>query len=490
MSHSFLVTEVPLFADLKDEQLQKQLTERFRSQHYKAGDILCKEGEPQPAMFVIETGKVQRKKMDVGVVDELGRGHISGMLHLLSKGGAFATLEVVEPSTVWSLSQEDFEELLNLKESPLAAHLLKSMAEDMRRHSKLLRQTLGEQNKDERFSIVFFDARPYEKSAFNEANEERVQDKKDFRITYFPQRLDGDTAYLAEGHECVCIFVNDVCDATVVERLANLGVKLIALRSAGFNNVDLNACKAHGITVVRVPAYSPYAVAEHAIALMLCLNRKIHRAYNRTREANFELDGLLGFDMHGKTVGVFGTGKIGRCVIDILLGFGCKCLCFDKYPSEEVKNTKNCQYVELDELFAKSDIITLHCPLTPETEHVINDSAINKMKSGVMIINTSRGAVIDTNALIKGLKSKKIGAAGLDVYEAEREYFFRDHSKEGIISDETLARLMTFGNVLLTGHQAFFTKEALEGIVNVTLDNVATFAFDEKRGEDHPNCVK
>jgi len=285
--------------------------------------------------------------------------------------------------------------------------------------------------------------------------------------------LNEETVSLAAGFEAVCVFVNDKVNAAVIATLESLGVRLIALCCAGYNNVDLAAATKHGLTVVRVPAYSPYAVAEHTIALMLALNRKLHRAYNRVREGNFALDGLVGFDMHGKTVGVIGTGQIGTVMAQILTGFGCPTLAFDPIPNEICRSLR-VQYVELDQLFAQSDIITLHCPLTPGNKYMINAAAIARMKNGVMLINTSRGALLDTVAIIQALKSGKIAYLGLDVYEEEEEIFFED--RPGLIlSDDVFARLLTFPNVIITGHQAFFTQEALLNIAATTIDNITKF---------------
>jgi D-lactate dehydrogenase len=273
--------------------------------------------------------------------------------------------------------------------------------------------------------------------------------------------------------DVACIFVNAVADAPVIDELVANGVKLIALRCAGYNNVDLNATRDR-IKVVRVPAYSPYAVAEHTLALMLTLNRKTHRAYNRTREGNFALSGLMGFDMYGKTAGIIGTGKIAKILIKTLRSMGMEILAYDLFPDNDFAAREGIKYVSLDELYANSDIISLHCPLTKETEYIINDEAIAKMKNGVMMINTGRGKLIDTQALIKGLKSKKIGSAGLDVYEEESEYFFEDRSNR-VMDDDVLARLLSFNNVVVTSHQAFFTQEALENIAETTLKNIQDF---------------
>lgn len=278
---------------------------------------------------------------------------------------------------------------------------------------------------------------------------------------------------LTQGADVVCVFVNDTVDADVIKAMAENGVKLLALRCAGYNNVDLEAAKGR-LTVVRVPAYSPYAVAEYTVALMLSLNRKIPRASWRTRDGNFSLHGLMGFDMHGKTVGVIGTGKIAKILIGILRGFGMKILAYDLYPDYKFAEETGMTYTTLDELYHRSDIITLHCPLTAETKYMINEDSISKMKDGVMIVNTGRGQLIHTNALIEGLKNKKVGYAGLDVYEEENEYFYEDKSDK-IIDDDTLARLLSFNNVIVTSHQAFFTKEALRNIANTTLQNIKDF---------------
>jgi D-lactate dehydrogenase len=317
--------------------------------------------------------------------------------------------------------------------------------------------------------IAVFSTKPYDKEFLNQAN----QDYK-HELTFFKPHLTLETMPLAQGFPAVCVFVNDQLDASILERLHEQGTRLIALRCAGYNNVDLETAQKLGIMVVRVPAYSPYAVAEHAVGLMLDLNRKIHRAYNRVREGNFALDGLLGFDMHGKTVGIIGTGQIGQVVANILNGFGCRLLAYDLYPNPALETSHALQYVSLEQLFSESDIISLHCPLTPETHHIINTEAIAQMKPGVMLINTSRGGVIDTKAVIAGLKACKIGALGLDVYEGESDLFFEDLSCK-VIEDDTFTRLLTFPNVIITGHQAFFTQEALASIAKTTLENITAF---------------
>jgi len=326
--------------------------------------------------------------------------------------------------------------------------------------------------------VAVFSTKAYDRRFLEAANADRRHE-----LLFFEARLTADTAVLATGFPAVCAFVNDQLDEKTLKALAEQETRLIALRSAGFNHVDLTAATELGLTIVRVPAYSPYAVAEHAIGLILTLNRKIHRAYNRVREGNFSLDGLLGFDLHGKTVGIVGTGKIGVIVAQILKGFGCQLLTYDLYPNPECE-ALGAKYVELPELFAASDIITLHCPLTPETYHLINDQALEQMKPGVMLINTSRGALVDTEAVIGALKSRKIGYLGLDVYEQESDLFFEDLSEE-VIQDDVFQRLLTFPNVLITGHQAFFTENALKNIAETTLSNIT----DIEQGRPCPNQI-
>jgi D-lactate dehydrogenase len=313
--------------------------------------------------------------------------------------------------------------------------------------------------------VAVFSTKPYDRTFFDRANGAVRHD-----ITYFQPRLTGETSRLADGFPGVCAFVNDRLDAAVLERLARGGTTVVALRCSGFNNVDLPAAGRLGIRVVRVPAYSPFAVAEHTVGLMLALNRKLHRAFNRVREGNFSLDGLLGFDMHGRTVGLVGTGQIGAVVARIMTGFGCRVVAYDLRPNADCE-AFGVRYVALDDLLAEADIVSLHCPLTPGTHHLINAATIGRMKTGVMLLNTSRGAVVDTRAVIDGLKSGRIGSLGLDVYEEESEYFFEDLSQQ-VITDDVLARLLTFPNVLVTGHQAFFTREALEAIAETTLRNL------------------
>ena len=331
--------------------------------------------------------------------------------------------------------------------------------------------------------IAFFDARPYDKSIFDAVNENFGYD-----IKYFKFNITADNASIAEGADVVCVFVNDIVSDEVIASLHDCGTKLIALRCAGYNNVDLKAADGK-LHVARVPAYSPNAIAEHTVALMLSLNRKIHRAYWRTRDSNFSLDGLMGFDMYRKNAGVIGTGKIGKALIRILAGFGMEVLVYDPYPDDEFAKDTGCRYVKLDELLSESHVISLNCPLTPETEYMINETSINKMREGVMVINTGRGKLIKTADLIGGLKSGKIGSAGLDVYEEEAEYFFEDLSNR-VLTDDILARLLTFNNVIITSHQGFFTREAMHNIAETTMNNIKNFLEGKEKKEYNEICYK
>ncbi len=326
--------------------------------------------------------------------------------------------------------------------------------------------------------VAFYDAKAYDKPSF-----EHYGQQHDVRFRFLETKLNEDTVELAADCDAVCVFVNDDVNGKVIDRLYELGVKLIALRSAGYNNVDVRA--AYGkIHVVHVPAYSPYAVAEHAMALLLTSVRRIHKAYNRTRDFNFSLNGLTGFDLHGKTAGVIGTGRIGRIFIDICRGFGMNVIAYDQFPAKDSGIT----YVTLEELFRTSDIISLHCPLTDGTRHMINADAIDSMKKGVIVINTSRGGLVDTEALLDGIKSRKIGAACLDVYEEEADIFFEDRSGH-ILNDDLLSRLISMPNVIVTSHQAFLTEEALNNIAETTVNNILSY-FEKDGACDNELCYR
>lgn len=315
--------------------------------------------------------------------------------------------------------------------------------------------------------VAFFSTKPYDQKSFEATNQTFGHD-----LSFFEPRLTPTTAALAAGFPAVCVFINDDLGERTLRAIADTGTRLIALRCAGFNNVDLEVAKALGLTVVRVPAYSPYAVAEHAVGLILMLNRKLYRAYNRVRDDNFALNGLLGFDIHGKTVGVVGTGKIGQCFAQIMNGFGCKLLAYDVYQNPTCLEL-GVQYVDLPELLAQSDIISLHCPLLPATHHLINPDSLQRLKPGAMLINTSRGGLVNTQAVIEALKTGQVGYFGTDVYEEEESLFFEDWS-DTVIQDDTFQLLQSFPNVVVTAHQAFFTEDALGNIAQTTLNNIST----------------
>ncbi|HHP7243948.1 MAG TPA: 2-hydroxyacid dehydrogenase [Elainellaceae cyanobacterium] len=327
--------------------------------------------------------------------------------------------------------------------------------------------------------IGVFSTKPYDKRFLNEANR-----PYDHEMVFFEPRLTPNTAILADGFPAICAFINDQLDEPTLRAIASTGTRLIALRSAGFNNVDLKVAAELDMTVVRVPAYSPYAVAEHAAGLILMLNRKLYKAYNRVRDDNFSLSGLLGFDLHGSTIGIIGTGKIGQCFAQIMNGFGCHLLAYDVYQNPDCLEL-GVKYLDLPEVLANSDIVSLHCPLVEDTYHLINDKTIEHLKPGMMLINTSRGGLVDTSAAIRAIKSGKIGYLGLDVYEEEANIFFEDLS-DTVIQDDTFQLLQSFPNVVITAHQAFFTRSALEAIAQTTLSNITDFA----EGRPCPNQVK
>lgn len=326
-------------------------------------------------------------------------------------------------------------------------------------------------------NVAVYSTHPFEKPYLITANQEKHE------LLFIDNRLGDKSAIFAKDCEAVCLFTGDDASASVLTQLHQQGIKYIALRSAGFNHVDLEKAKELGMRVARVPAYSPYAIAEHAVALMLALNRKLIRAHNRIMELNFALDGLVGFDMHGKTVGIIGTGKIGEVLAHILRGFGCRILAFDLHPNQSLIDLHQVQYVNLEQIYDESDIISLHVPLNDKTRYMINAETIQKMKKGVMLINTSRGGLVDTKAVIDGLKHKHIGAVGLDVYEEEEGLFFEDLSEE-ILQDDVIARLMTFKNVLITSHQAFLTDTALTNIADTTIENLDAFEKGERNDNE------
>jgi D-lactate dehydrogenase len=440
------------------------------------GEVVCREGETGDAMYVLISGRLSVLKAVEGGEVEIARlepGEVLGAMSLFDSAPRSATVRAVEPAKLYKLDAETFGELL--ERNPATGKAMLACLSRRLRSQTRAAADLRASDTDRRLAVAVFDSKPYTERSFTRKNDER------YLLKFFRPRLDRDTVSLAAGFRVVCPFVNDVVDAEVAEGLAEAGVGLVALRCAGYNNVALDACARHGLSAVRVPAYSPYAVAEHAVALMLALNRHVHRASNRIREGNFSLTGLSGFDMHGKTAGVVGTGKIGTCLVNILLGFGCRVLAYDRFVREDLAARDGVEYTTLERLLAESDIVSLHAPLTDETHHMIDADAIAAMKPGVMLINTSRGGLVDTRALIDALKTEHVGSAGLDVYEEESEYFFEDLSDEPI-TDDVLARLTTFNNVIVTSHQAFLTEEALGNIAETTLASIAEFEAG-KRGE-------
>lgn len=473
---------IDIFSAL-DEENCALIAERMKLICYRAADVIFREGDIGDRMLIIQSGRIAVTKSGTGgapvKITTLQAGEVAGMMSIFDADVRSATLTAETDCDVLMLDKDTLQELL-AKNTDLGRKFLSYLSRKLRDETSTVVRLLSS-DVDSRFKVAFFDSKSYTKQAFLRENGER------FALHFFEPRLSLDTVALTAGFQAVCAFVNDDLRADILEELQKRGVLLVALRSAGFNNVDLDAASRLGISVIRVPAYSPAAVAEHAVALLLSLNRKICRAYNRVREGNFSLAGLEGFDMKGKTAGIIGTGKIGKSLTGILSGFGMTMLGYDRHRDEQLTSVHGLRYVSLDELYEKSDVISLHAPLLPETRHLIDSRAIALMKPGVVLINTSRGALIDTAALIQGLKSEKIGAAGLDVYEEEEGYFFEDRS-DRIITDDLLARLLTFPNVIITSHQAFLTREALQQIARVTLDGIGAFA-EGKRGRALPNSL-
>ncbi|RKP18527.1 hypothetical protein ROZALSC1DRAFT_29799 [Rozella allomycis CSF55] len=468
-----ILSSYEAFRTLKPDQINT-IASLFKPFKISKGQTLAKHGERHSSVYMLFSGNVSvysHHGSDQHKINDIKAPCLVGFTCLfITNAIATATLIADYDSDGFIADRSAFETLV-IQDPELSA--LQDAA------------TLSSQKKSK---IVVFDSKPYDILYFNK-HAENYNDLG-LELDFVESRLSEKTVSLAQGATVVSVFVNDTVNAQVVQMLTGYGVKLIALRCAGFNNVDLNACDMLGMSVARVPAYSPYAVAEHALALMLSLNRKTHHAYTRTRNGDFTLsNSLIGFDMHGRTVGVIGTGKIGKILVNILIGLGCNVLCYDVYRDEELCHKQNVRYVDtVDEIYTSCDVISLHSPLLPDTKHMINDDAISKMKKGVMLINTSRGGLIDTMALIRGLKSGMVGSAGLDVYEGEEEYFFRNWS-DHVINDDLLARLMTFNNVLVTSHQAFFTKEALDAISSTTYLNVEEFVKGGKKMKQLTNTV-
>lgn len=434
-------------------------------------------------MFVVAAGRLGVHKTAADgtpvLMREMHGGEAGGLTSMARDKSRSATLIAKTPCLVWIIPKEDFRRISGQRPD-VSESVIAFLAAKVRAKTASLAAYMAHSD-DQPSLVAMFDAKPYDERAFSQA-------KPGLPITFLEPKLSEATAPLAAGHPVVCAFVNDNLGRAVLSKLAELGVGLVAMRCAGYNNVDLEAARELGLDVVRVPAYSPHAVAEHATALILALNRKTHRAYNRVRDGNFSLAGLVGFDLFGKTAGIVGLGKIGKCLANILRGFGMDVLAFDAYPDPDYAARSGIHYVDLEEIFSRSDIISLHAPLTPETYHLIDGDRIRRMKPGVLLINTSRGGLVDARALIDGLKSGHIGAAGLDVYEEESEYFFEDRSDQ-VIADDLLARLMTFNNVLITSHQAFLTTEALANISEATVSSIREWVSG-RRGDELSHGVR
>jgi D-lactate dehydrogenase len=439
---------------------------------------LIREDESQSHIFFILKGSIRRVKHGVHI-DTIRAPSVNGLLHAFQQEKTHATIFIQEDSVVYSLETHQFRLLLE-KFPRLSLHLLEKFSLRLRTQTKWQRERLSSTCGTR---VVFFDAKSYDVNSFEAilpSFNEKAPKGKEFELTFLSQRLSSETASAALNADAVCIFVNDQCTKDVVEQLAKMNVKLIALRCAGYDGVDLKACYAFGIPVVRVPSYSPQAIAEHAVALMLTLGRQIHRAYQRTKDSNFSLERLVGMDFFGKTVGVVGTGKIGRFFAQIMRGFSCNVLLYDVYPDSEWASAHQCTYTTFDNLLSQSDVISIHIPLFPSTRHLFNRDSFAKMKHGSFLLNTSRGAIIETDALLDALQSGRVGAAGLDVYENERHFFFNDHSFE-TLSDVALSRLTNMPNVILTGHQAYLTHRSLAEISRVTFENMSEYCWHEKK---------
>ncbi|KAI8613174.1 hypothetical protein BC830DRAFT_1133379 [Chytriomyces sp. MP71] len=489
-----------LFPGLDKTQLSA-IAREMTSVRYAANDVIVREGNKATHLHIVTRGRarVMKNSGDERVhLITLGPGDYFGE-SIFDEALLNATVVAAEHDT--TTVRLDYTALNNILDShpEVATALLRGLSKELRVFRSVLSRTLtssqavkDDANASKRMiRMAVFDFMKHEQASFEAAVDAfRASLDQDtvFEVQYFESKLDIKTVRLAAGCQVVCIFVNDTASADVLTNLATQGVKQLALRCAGFDMVDLKAAAALGIAVTRVPAYSPYAVAEFAATLAMSLNRKIVPASGRVKQGNFSLAGLVGFDFHGKTVGVIGTGKIGQCFIKIMQGFGCNILCYDAYPSKEVAVWERCTYVTLDELYAQSKVISLHAPLLPSTHHMINAEGIAKMQKGVVLINTSRGGLVDTQALIDGLKSGHIAGAGLDVYENEKALFFEDHSLN-IMVDDAFSRLNSFNNVIITGHQAFLTEEALNKIGSVTMENVKQCLVEGKVGKELENVV-
>lgn len=479
-----LLREVQIF-DHVGERTLDEVAISLEERRLDDGSELFREGDPGGFVFLVAEGKlaVLKKSEETGrevLLRVMGRGEAGGLTSTALERERSATLKARGTTTVLILERDRFLALLD-RHQDLVRSTLGFLGDKVRRKTARLATLAASDRRPGGEPVAVFDAKPYDRQHLTKAFGD------DLHPVFFDVRLRPETCGLAQGCRVVCTFVNDDLAAETLERIAAAGVELVALRCAGFNNVDLEAATRHGITVVRVPGYSPHAVAEHTVALILSLNRKIHRAYQRVRDGNFSLAGLVGFDLHGRTAGVVGLGQIGRAVAELLRGFGMRVLGSDPYADEAWAARTGVEITSLDEMLPLADVLTLNAPLTPETYHLIGERAFSRIKPGAMLINTGRGALVDTSALIEALKTGRLGAAGLDVYEEESDYFFEDRS-DVVITDDVLARLLTFPNVLVTSHQAFLTQDALEAIAEITASNIRQY-LGGRRGQELQNTV-
>lgn len=477
-----------MFAEFPSESLSALCTQ-IEERVFPTGTIISQEGSIDPFCYFIVTGRIRITKKLLNGSDGTIRfampGELLGLTSLFISNGRSASMIADTETSVLVIPHDLLKAFLKGEKGQTAeivtGALFRELARRVRQKNARL-AALPAKDVGKKVAVAVFDTKPYIEDVFLQFAPEQLS------LSFLPFRLSRDTAQFAQGYSIAVVFVNDRIDAETAMILKENGVQLIALRCAGFNNVDLKACAELGITVTRVPAYSPHAVAEHSLALLMTLNRKIHKAYERVRNGDFRLDGLVGMDLFGKTVGVVGTGKIGECFVKIMQGLGCHVLAYDPYPNPALSLSPDVRYTSLEELFTISDVISLHAPLTRETHHLIDAKALALMKSGAILINTSRGALVDTQALIDALKEKRLAGAALDVYEEEEGVFFEDFSSD-IITDDILSRLMTFSNVIVTGHQAFLTKEALSNIAQTTFTNILEF-LQGKRSSELTNEVR
>eukprot|EP00121_Abeoforma_whisleri_P004818 Awhi_evm1s4359 len=472
------------------EELLEAIAAKVSERSLKAGEVLFKQGDYTETLYVVAEGTLEvsvqstlEGKAPISV-DELKAGDFAGLGSFFENVNHSATVTAISDCQILTLSQLEFTELLR-HHPAISSALFSYFSSSVKKQRSGLASINQESasGTDGKIKIAFFDSKPYDIESFTQKN----ADLDNYEITFFEARLSPKTVELARGFSVVCVFVNDNVSKEVVKALAHIDVKMIALRCAGFNNVDLNVAEGFGISVVRVPVYSPYAVAEFAMCLLQTINRKPHQAYNRIRNGDFSLSGLVGIDLHGKTVGVIGTGKIGQCFMDIAMGYGCKIAAFDVYPNKEYGEKEQVTYMSLDEVYAKADVISIHCPLFPSTHHMINKESLAKMKKGVILVNSSRGGLINTVDLIDALKSGQVRGAGLDVYEGEQEYFFQNLSGR-VVQDDTLSHLISLPNVVLSSHQAFLTEEALNAIAETTLGNIKEYTQGKRLNELSNYC--